>query len=229
MKKRTIFSITFLSLVLLLTGACKKEQNTCYWVNSYKLPGSTGAGKMMCLMVQKGETIVDSAWTTFYSPIEGFEYKPGELYRIEVKEEEKKENPLPADVSSKRYTLVKILEQKADPKLRLNDLWVLESIAGEPINLPEGARNPQMEIILSMQSVMGVDGCNNFRGSLKMVGEESLVLGPVASTRKMCIDMTIANAFNKQLGDVRKYEIKDLNLILKDEAGNELLKFKKAD
>jgi len=49
-----------------------------------------------------------------------------------VREGDKTAQATPADASSKRYTLVQVLDKQPDNKLRLNDIWVLETIQGKP-------------------------------------------------------------------------------------------------
>ena len=62
---------------------------------------------MSCMRVKEG---ADSAWSLFYSQIEGFDYEEGYEYVLQV-EKEKIENP-PADGSSIRYKLVKVVSKK---------------------------------------------------------------------------------------------------------------------
>lgn len=62
---------------------------------------------MDCLQVA---TSADGEPQLFYDPIEGFEFSAGTSYVIDVRVTDV-EDP-PADASSKRYTLVQIVEQK---------------------------------------------------------------------------------------------------------------------
>ncbi|GAB3902609.1 hypothetical protein GCM10028803_29580 [Larkinella knui] len=66
----------------------------------------TGVGPMKCLLVK-----IDGAanWTYHYFGIEGFNYEEGFEYKLTVKRE-KIDNP-PADGSSIRYILVKVIEK----------------------------------------------------------------------------------------------------------------------
>lgn len=67
----------------------------------------TGVGPMHCLYVrEKGA----SGWQYFYDPISGFTYEEGYTYTIRVKREQVP-NP-PADGSTYRYTLVKVLTKE---------------------------------------------------------------------------------------------------------------------
>lgn len=62
-----------------------------------------GVAPIEVLLVKEGDA---SEWSYFYSNIEGFNYEPGYEYILDVKKENI-ETPLPADVSSIKYTLVK--------------------------------------------------------------------------------------------------------------------------
>ena len=85
---------------------------TVYWVNSVKVPCTAGVMPTECLQVQKGESMTGE-WTYFYSDIEGFVWEPGNLYRIEVEETRLPPDQVPADASSVRYRLVRVIEKRA--------------------------------------------------------------------------------------------------------------------
>ncbi len=224
-------NILAIGLVLLLSACSTSKKGVVYWVNSYK-GNCVGVGPQKCLLVQKSDTLSDIGWQNFYAPIDGFQPEPGFLYKIKVKEEKIDAAKVPADASSIRYTMVKVLEKTADPKLLLNDIWVLTSLNGKTVELAkkgERRRDIQIEFQLSEQRVMGTDGCNRFTGSIKTVGEKTLQMGALASTRRMCIDMALASQFNKAINNVQSYTIKDLQLVLFDKDGTELMRFKKID
>lgn len=64
-----------------------------------------GVAPMKCLQVRKN----GGDWETFYAPIEGFDFQEGSRYRLQVKVSEVA-NP-PADASSLRYQLVRVLDK----------------------------------------------------------------------------------------------------------------------
>ena len=68
----------------------------------------TGVAPMECLQVRESP---DLAWQYFYSEIEGFTFEPGFDYELRVREE-KVANP-PADGSSLRWTLVRVVSKQA--------------------------------------------------------------------------------------------------------------------
>ena len=154
--------LLFTGLILFSCGVENQGNELTYWVNSYKVD-CVGAGPMKCMLIQKGDKVVSGEWQNFYTQIEGFDYQAGYIYKLLVREE-KLEN-VPADASSIKYTLVKLMEKNADPKLRINDIWVATSIAGEAISPEEGPWNgkrAQLEVNISEMRIMGNDGCNNY-------------------------------------------------------------------
>src|SRR5690606_6198992 len=64
-----------------------------------------GVGSRKCLQVRE----VGGEWQTFYAPIEGFTFEDGWRYRLQVAVTPVK-NP-PADGSSLRYQLVRVLDK----------------------------------------------------------------------------------------------------------------------
>jgi hypothetical protein len=105
-----------LIILLLVVTSCKssnsenKASGITYWINSSRVP-CVGVGPMECLEVRQSES---ADWQLFYSNIEGFNYEPGFLYRIKVREEKRDPENMPADVSSVRYILVSVEEKIPD-------------------------------------------------------------------------------------------------------------------
>jgi len=67
-----------------------------------------GVAPQKCYKVKENP---DDDWSFFYSQIVDFDYQPGYEYELLVREE-KVENP-PADGSSLRWTLIKVINRKA--------------------------------------------------------------------------------------------------------------------
>ncbi|WP_297097583.1 META domain-containing protein [uncultured Draconibacterium sp.] len=218
----------FFAMILLLASCNQSEKAAIYWVNSYRVD-CVGVGPMKCLLVQKAETPEAGKWTNFYSKIEGFEYEPGFIYKLKVKEEQL-EN-VPADASSIKYILVEVLEKKEDTKLALDGSWEALKINGSVIKLPRmrgAGLLPNLQINIRDMQINGIDNCNNFTGQITEIDESTIELGAIAGTQKMCPDMSISKAFNEALLAVKKYELRENNLVFTDEAGTELLEFTKA-
>lgn len=120
------------------------------------------------------------------------------------------------------------VEKKVDDRLKMNGIWVLETLMGEL--LPEtDLPRPRIEISVSEMRYMGSDGCNSLNGSMEKLCEKEIKFGMAASTRMMCPDMQVADLFGPTLLKVSSYDVGDMQLILRDEEGNELMQFKKTD
>ena len=104
--------------------------------------------------------------------------------------------------------------------------WKLTEINGVALS----TMNPQpaVEAFIIFQTgenrVRGNSGCNNFTGTYKTGPDKSLNFSGIASTRKMCIDMTIEVQMNKLFQAVDKYAIAGNTLSL-NQAGKTLAKF----
>lgn len=125
----------------------------------------------------------------------------------------------------KLLSFLKLKEQVANQ--RLQDIWIATRINGNPIE--DMNPTPRMEINLTKMRVLGTDGCNNYSGVIKKASGLNLEFGNLASTRKICLKMDIANAFNKAMNKVSSYKLDGLNLTLFDNDGKEILSFLKGD
>jgi heat shock protein HslJ len=187
---------------------------------------------MQCLQVQKNESIEKGKWQNFYSAIEGFKFETGYIYKLSVTEEKIDPAKVPADGSSIKYTLVEVLEKNPDPRFRIHDIWAIEAIDGHFVKKPDEhdrMQIPSIEINLTEMKIMGTDGCNNFFGPVKNIEEDELTFGPLGATMKMCFNMDIPSRFNEAMNKVSKYKIENLKLYFFDDAGAELLRFRKVD
>ena len=77
--------------------------------------------------------------------------------------------------------------------------------------------------------VFGNNSCNNYTAEIKEVSDTQIVFGNIASTKKMCRKMEVADRFDKAISKVSAYKIDGLNLILLDNNGEEVLAFLKGD
>ncbi len=219
----------FILLIISVSCAISKSNQQIYWVNSTRVP-CEGVGKMQCLQVQKGETLNWKNWTNLHTQIEGFEFEPGYIYKLIVREEKLKTTDIPADASSIRLSQVKVLEKNLDSRLKINNVWILENIRGKKIRFDENNsqnKKPQIEFDLATKQVKGNDGCNNFFGGIKSISPETIEFTPFASTKMACMGTDIPDRFNPALFLVSKYKIENSNLLLLDKEDNVLLVFLK--
>jgi hypothetical protein len=86
--------------------ACSSDLQTVEYTIASQTANCIGEALQKCLLVKKAGI---TEWQYFYSPIEGFTHEDGYEYVLEIREE-KRENP-PADASSIKYTLVKMISK----------------------------------------------------------------------------------------------------------------------
>lgn len=216
MMKR-IFSLLLVAMLF----SCS-TQKKIYWVNSRKVD-CMGVGAMSCMQVQKGNNIEEKQWQNFYSSIEGFNYEPGYIYKLRVKEERFPEEKVSADASSIKYTLVKVVDKQMDNSVFANGKWLLTRINGESVN--RSVVLPTLEIDLDNSRIFGSGGCNTYSGPIQQLTQEAIQLGNIASTRKACINRNIEDTYLKVLNQVASYKVDQSELVLFDENEEEVLAF----
>lgn len=228
--------VIMLVLSVIFSCACSKETSNTneenvftYWIGSSTVP-CTGVAPIQCMQVKKGADFDALEWTYFYDTIKGFDYKPGYVYKLKVKEEKIPLDQVPADASSIKYTLIKMLDKKLQTGTLLNDIWVLEKMASGTIPNKDGiGRQAQIEINVSKKKFYGNDGCNNMMGAILKVDSENLQFSGVGTTKMACPDMGNSYKFTQALEKTNSYKIDGLKLFFFDVNGKELLQFKKVD
>lgn len=81
----------------------------------------------------------------------------------------------------------------------------------------------------SKGEVVGNGGCNNFFGSYTQEGE-TLTFGPLASTKMACLGkMEAETAFMNAVQNARAFEATHLEMSLKDEQGETVLRLQRRD
>ncbi|MCB0454035.1 MAG: DUF4377 domain-containing protein [Aequorivita sp.] len=219
----------FFSAIALNTcekNSTEKAEETILYVNSSKVD-CTGVGKMKCLQTQESVTLKPNDWKNFYGNIEGFEFEPGYIYKLAVKKEKLDPATVPADASTLKYSLVKVIEKNKDEKMRLDDTWTLKSINNEAIDSETFKKQPILEIQLNKMKIFGNDGCNNMFGSIKSLNKNNITFGALGGTKMACPNMEISSKYTSALGKTKTYKIDDLQLYFYDADGNELLRFEK--
>ena len=94
--------------------------------------------------------------------------------------------------------------------------WTLTEINGVALSSMDPKPTIEAFIIFQVNEnrVSGNSGCNNFSGTYKSESGGAMKFSGVASTRRMCLDMTIENQMNKIFGEVDNYSIQNGVLIL---------------
>ncbi|WP_076411627.1 META domain-containing protein [Shewanella sp. UCD-KL12] len=106
-----------------------------------------------------------------------------------------------------------------------NTYWKLMSLADKPAKLGAGDKEVFIQFVADKNLIKGFSGCNNFSGSFE-ANQGKLTMGPVAGTRKMCMEgMEQELAFLKSIGEFASYSINGESLTVKSNKGELLATF----
>ena len=179
----------------------------------------TGVAPQMCLQVRES---ADADWSLLYEEIGGFDYVPGYLYEIRIKEESVA-NP-PADGSAIRRTLVAILSKTAAATL-VGPTWRLVTLEGRDV---VAGTHVTAAFDGESKRVSGSGGCNRYFGGATVTGEQ-LAVGRLGSTMMYCGPETVMaqeGAYYAALEKAKAYRIVDGELRLGPQAGVVTLVYK---
>ncbi len=208
--------IGLMALTISISGVAQKK---IFYINSEQ-KDCTGVGPMKCLQYKENPA---DGWKLMYQGINGFNYEPGYLYKIKVKQA-KVPNP-PADGSSIAYKLLKIISKNKDTAMenRLinapHGKYILASLWMDGKLTNVSAKAYEMEFKKDENQVY-TKICNNISGQYTLDGNK-IKFGPMRSTRMMCPDMNFETAFNQALEQVDNISYDKAKLLLKK--GNDVL------
>jgi len=108
----------------------------------------------------------------------------------------------------------------------LNTYWKLMKIDSKSIKVAKNMKEPYIFFENDGKSVKGFGGCNAMFGTFKQNGQ-AIKIGPLASTRKACINgMDIEAEFHDILSKTKKWYIQGEVLKFTDAHGKNLAEFK---
>ena len=99
--------------------------------------------------------------------------------------------------------------------------WSLVELGGQSARAAGDNGTPTLHLDAAQKRASGNTGCNSFGGEYEMSGE-SLRFGPLASTRRACVDEALnrqESAFLRALDGTRTWRIVAGTLVLSGEAG----------
>jgi len=173
-----------------------------------------GVAPMKCLQIKKPQ---DEKWSLFYQNIENFDYVEGYTYILRLRVDTVK-NP-PADGSSKKYRLKKILSREKTsgdqmPTQTTSNIfanaWQVTRIEGKEINTTKA----YIEFNEKDARFGGNTGCNRMSGSFTKT-DSSIKFSQIISTKIFCQDTSeVENAFTRNLEEPARFEIKNGKLYL---------------
>lgn len=98
------------------------------------------------------------------------------------------------------------------------ETYLIDEINGNKIS----SENLTLTFDLNENRVYGYSGCNNFNGSF-IIEDNNITFGPIAATKKMCLDTSSENELFKILQGTKTFSVENNALELSD-ANNTLLK-----
>lgn len=97
--------------------------------------------------------------------------------------------------------------------MRLHDIWALESINGEKIELNENIKNlPMIEIYVEDERVYGNTSCNSFNGKVNIEGNKISFSNIIAT--EMACPGNVEQRFLSSIESVDNYKIEKMRLLL---------------
>ena len=194
-----------LIIITILLNSCS-ENKIIYVADSFA--DCEGVSSQQCFKIRESK---DEEWKLLYQEIEGFDYKEGFTYKIEVNIKKAKESA--ADGSSLRYKLVKIIyQEKSKVALQTKSLhgnWKVSKMMG----IDTLAKSPTLIIDAESNKVSGNAGCNKYGASYTIDGNIINFETPFA-TKMYCTNMKIEDAFFDCLSKTVYYKLDNENLQL---------------
>lgn len=194
-----------------------------------KLEDCTGVGPQKCMMVKEDP---DDDYQYFYQPIEGFEYEEGYEYEIVVTVE-KVENP-PADGSSLKYSLVKIVNKTPAASNEMAESqnlegveWQLVSLRDQDGKMIDVLVDAPITIIFADGRAAGSAGCNRYFTDYEVDGDHLKLDDKIGATMMACPEpvMKQEQSYLSLLPQTATFAIDAGKLTLSDAEGDALLVF----
>lgn len=205
----------FISLLLLVVFVSSCDEKKTIYVAPF-LASCDENSEKKCLLIKES---VNDEWKQFSGAIEGFDYKEGYTYKVEVNISKVKKPA--ADGTDLKYKLEKLIYQ--EPTTTKNELaeipsgtWKVEVIPG----LDSLAVQPTLTF--KDGKVSGNAGCNNYSSSFTTNGD-SISFGLAMATKMYCTNMSVEKAFFECLQKAKSYTLNKGNLVIYDDAKNQLL------
>jgi len=129
-----------------------------------------------------------------------------------------------------KYELIVKRVPRAEQNIANSDLkntyWKLIKIDNKSVKVEKNMKEPYVLFENDGKSVKGFGGCNSMVGTFNQDGQ-NIKIGPLASTRKACINgMDTESKFHKAISETKKWYIQGEILKLADEHGKTLAELK---
>lgn len=195
--------LVLLTLSLGLLFSCSKDNEKTLFVSD-TLVNCTGVAPQKCLQIKEHEK---DDWSNFYGKIEGFDYEEGYSYKLKVEVSTVLDPP--ADGSSKKYTLLEVIEKTKTPVSLTSGSWMVIKIKDKTAF----ERNPTITLTMPQGQITGSTGCNKFFGNVNLE-HQSFKVNTIGTTKMMCQDMGTEQLFLETLNQIVSYKIENDQLKL---------------
>ncbi|GAA4812913.1 META domain-containing protein [Litoribaculum gwangyangense] len=216
-------ALLMFSLLTLVSCSMMKNKTSVIWISGFKTTCDLGVGKSSCLLVSRTETLDNAKWELFGAEIQGFDFKLGQLQKVQLEEMKLEESEQLADAPSIGYRVLKVLDSLQDPRLQLNTRWILGTIEGEKLN--DSIQVPVLQIDLSEMIFGGNGGCNAFSGKILQLGLQEIQMSKSASTLMLCPEKNYEDQYFNLLNKVSSFKVIEGELQLFDKDNNVILGF----
>ena len=182
----------------------------------------TGAADQKCYLIRKSP---EGNWIMHYQEIVGLDYEPGFSYKLKVKKENIKDNPM--DGASFSYRLIEEIERKdVAESIAVDDLldkeWKLEYLKWKGNKFGVEGQSPSLHFKRDGK-VNGNGGCNNFFSTFTLDGR-TIHLDEIGSTKMMCGEkMELEDAYFQFLAREFRAIFTDGKLVLSSDGGNTMI------
>jgi heat shock protein HslJ len=102
--------------------------------------------------------------------------------------------------------------------------WVLIELNGNPVQVSGTDKDAHIQFDSDSKQISGNGGCNRIFGPYEIEKNEQLRFGNFGSTMMACPDSRFENAFLEAIRSVRSYAYEEGKLILKNDAGTEIIR-----
>ncbi len=205
----------FTTLVLLALFVSSCSENKIIYV-APALQNCETDNQKKCLLIKENK---EDDWQLFEGDIEGFDYKEGFLYKIEMKVSKVKGSANQKDQF--RYELIKVIYQESSkqailPIPTLEGQWVVQRLSG----LDSLQKQPTIQI--KGGQISGNAGCNNYSASYEIEGN-SIAFGLAMATKMYCTNMKVEKAFFDCLKRAKSFKKEGQQLLIYSDDGDELM------
>ncbi|NND95416.1 MAG: META domain-containing protein [Flavobacteriales bacterium] len=161
------------------------------------------------------------AWDTIQCKFENFDYIPGSLYHLEVRE-------IKDDSNLRTYVVTEMKDQVVDPILKIHDIYVLREMP-EFNSETNRISRATIEINTNTREILGQAHCNRYSAQILELDDSKISFSPIAQTKMACPDLGSEQEYTERLIKTTAYQREGLELRFLDSSGQIVLVFKKVD